>query len=225
MQIHCINFPFSQAYLIVNPKGSFLIDTGIPLSTQHITRFLDKLGRKDLQLIFITHAHLDHYGNADIIRRITGAPIAIHKNDAPAMRQGKTILGKTKSVGRLVQIVMPFILSILKPPPTTADVLLHDGQSLKQFGLDATVLYTPGHTVGSSTLIVETKIAFSGDLILGTQKPHAQNYFAENWSLIPTSIQKLKAAKPEWIYPGHGNYPINGKWLQSYSPMLWHNSN
>ena len=215
MQIHCINLPFSKAYLIEDKENLYLVDTGIPHSWRILLKYMRNLGDKKLRLIYITHAHLDHYGNADKLRQITGAPIAIHKNDAISMQLGDTNLGKTKSLGKIIQASMPLVSAIFKTSPTDADILLDDGQSLKEFGIDGSIIYTPGHTVGSSTLLLDSQIAFVGDLILGTHKPHPQNYFAEDWNMIPISIQKLKEIKPEWIYPGHGKCPIQGEWLQT----------
>jgi len=216
MQIHCINLPFSQAYIIENAKGLFLIDTGIPHQSKIILDFMEKLGRKDLKLIIITHAHLDHYGNANILKALTGAPIAIHNLDASAMKQGKTNLGNVKGVGHLIKTAMPLISIFMKPQPAQPDLLLNDNDSLNTFGLDAFVLHTPGHTLGSTTIIFQNEYAFVGDLIISTRKPHSQNYFAEDWIAISKSIQKLKKIKPKWIYPGHGEYPIKGTWLQGY---------
>jgi len=93
-------------------------------------------------------------------------------------------------------------------------MLLEDGQGLDEFGLDALVLHTPGHTLGSTCLMVEDRLAFSGDLVTTTGGPHVQRAFAEDWTLIGPSVRRLQEVGPEWTYPGHGRQLLSGADLQ-----------
>ncbi|MEJ2550388.1 MAG: MBL fold metallo-hydrolase, partial [Anaerolineales bacterium] len=161
-----------------------------------------------LRLIFITHAHIDHYGSAAALRRATGAPIAIHHADVNTMAMGRSPLGDPRGMGRIVGAVMPLIERIVPLEPTEADIVLKDGDSLDDYGIDAYVLHTPGHTLGSSSLIVEGKYAFVGDLLSTYRKPHVQRLFAQDWSAIGQSLDRLEAGKPELIYSGHGKRPL-----------------
>ena len=214
MQIHTISLGLSQAYLIEHDCGLMLVDAGLPGSESKVVAFLHKLKRDDLKLIFISHAHLDHYGSAAALRRLTGAKIAIHHADENAMTDGKTILGSVHGRGRLVKSIIPLMETYFKPEPTPADILLEDGDVLGIDGLEGNVLHTPGHTPGSSCLVTQGGFAFVGDLISSTGKPHVQSYFAQDWSNIPISVKKLQAVKPNWVYPGHGNHPIDEESLQ-----------
>lgn len=40
------------------------------------------LGVRDIRLVVLTHAHGDHAGSAALLRRLSGAPIVAHENDA-----------------------------------------------------------------------------------------------------------------------------------------------
>ena len=218
LQVHDISMGMVQAYLIQSEAGLVLVDAGMPRYERRVMRRMQALGRDDLRLIFITHAHLDHYGSAAALRRLTGAPIAVHRADAEAMARGETILGSVRGRGRLVRALLPLFGPYLRLEPTVADLLLDDGDKLQDYGLDAVVLHTPGHTSGSSCLLVEGQLAFVGDLLSTTGGPHVQRFFADDWSLIPKSLARLQALKPAWIYVGHGRRPMTGEMLQRLNP-------
>lgn len=220
LQVHNIPMGMSRAYLIESDAGLVLVDAGLPRCERSVLRRMRALGRDDLQLIFITHAHLDHYGSAAALRRLTGAPIVIHRADGDAMARGETPIRSARGRGWLLLALLPLIESVLRPEPTLPDLLLDDGNDLRAYGfdLDAVVLHTPGHTPGSSCLIVEGRFAFVGDLISTTNRSTAQRFFADDWSLIPDSLARLQALKPEWVYAGHGRRPLSGEALQRLSP-------
>ncbi len=218
LQVHRVPVRMARAYLIESRAGLVLVDAGLPGSERAVLRRMRALGRSDLQLIFITHAHLDHYGSAAALRRLTGAPIAVHRADADALARGETPLGTVRGRGWLVGALFTLFEPVLRPEPTPADLLLEDGDDLRAYGLDATVLHTPGHTPGSSCLIVEGRLAFAGDLLLTTGALHSQRLFAADWSLIPRSVARLQALRPEWVYPGHGRGPVSGEALQHLTP-------
>jgi hydroxyacylglutathione hydrolase len=215
--VHTIRMGLSLAYLIQRQSGLFLVDAGTPRKERMVLRKMHALRRNDLKLIFITHAHLDHYGSAAALRRLTGAPIAIHHLDAPSMAMGKTLIGSTRSRGWITRLFLPLFELFEHPEPTPADLLVEDGEDLRAFGLDATVIHTPGHTPGSSSLIVERKLAFVGDLLTTRGRPHVQQLYAHDWSNIPRSLRRLQALEPEWVYTGHGVRPLSGAELQKLS--------
>jgi hydroxyacylglutathione hydrolase len=213
-RVHPVFAGLSTAYLVESEAGIILVDAGCPHYEQSILQRIRALENGSLRLIFVTHAHLDHYGSAAALRRLTGAPIAIHRADASAMAEGKTSIGSVRGSGWLMWTLLRLFEPYVRPEPTPPDLLLEDGDDLRAFGLDAVVVHTPGHTPGSSSLIVEGHIAFMGDLLSTSVRPRVQRSFADDWSLIPHSLARLQALRPDWVYAGHGRRPLSGEALQ-----------
>ena len=200
----------SVAHLIDLPSGLILVDAGSPGKEQKILHEMERMGKGDLRLIFITHAHFDHYGSAAAVRRLTGAPIAIHEQDVEFMARGETPLGSVRGRGKVAQIFLPLAELLYRPESTTADIVFSDGYRFDEFEVEVSAMHLPGHTPGSSGLFIDHKMAFVGDLISTRGEPHAQPYYATDWSQIKRSLHRLKASKPEWIYPGHGLQALPG---------------
>ena len=219
-RVHSVPAGLSTTHLVESEGGIILVDAGCPRYERRILRRLRSLENGSLRLIFVTHAHLDHYGSAAALRRLTGAPIAIHRADAAAMAEGETPIGSVRGSGWLMWTLLRLFEPYVRPEPTPPDLLLDDGDDLRPYGLDATVLHTPGHTPGSSSLVVEGRIAFVGDLLSTAIRPRVQRSFADDWSLIPHSLARLQGLRPDWVYAGHGRRALSGSALQRLTCRL-----
>lgn len=198
-----------NSYLVITKTGSILIDTGTPGCGLKIWKIIQEM-QINLNMIFITHAHLDHFGSAAVLHQYTGAPVAIHQLDSQSMSAGRTSLGTCRGSGRIIKIILPFIERIKKPKPLNPHWVFKDGNTLDFLGIKAKVIHTPGHTPGSSSLLFENGNVFVGDLVSSNGTPHLQRYFAHDWLQLPESLHKLKDQNPIWIYPGHGQLAIPG---------------
>ena len=216
--VHSLRLALSRAYLIEYDDGLLLIDAGSPGEQHRILHAIRSLAPAHLRLILITHAHFDHYGSAAALRQSCGAPIAAHAADAQALARGETPVASARGWGRAglaaLRLTQRFIRAVRTPP----DELLEDGGSLGGLGLEASVLHTPGHTLGSVCLIVERRLAFAGDLLTTTGGAHTQRYFAVDWDLLPRSLARLQERRPALTYPGHGRRPLDGPTLQRLRP-------
>ena len=206
----------ANAFLIASTEGMILVDAGPPLMEQQILDKMVELGRNDLRLIFITHAHIDHYGGASIIRAVTGAPIAIHRADADALAKGETRLGSINYVPRwATDPLLPALEPYARIRPTEADILLDDGDRLDAYGLDGYLLHLPGHTPGSAGIVIEDRLAFVGDLLSTTGTPHIQRMYAHDWPQVLESVDRLAEIAPKLIYAGHGSQPLTPEELHA----------
>lgn len=209
--IHTLSLRMANVYLIQSEHGLILVDAGMPGDERHIQKAMKSLGYDELRLIFLTHAHLDHCGSAAAMKQISGAPVAIHRADADDLSQGKTRLGHTMGRGRVLGYIFPLIERLISVEPVQADILLEDNEDISDYGLAARIIHTPGHTPGSSSLLLEDRIAFVGDLVSSNNGAHAQRYYATDWSQIPGSLKRLQQIAPKIVYPGHGRLPIDAE--------------
>ena len=142
--VHVLKNSFVNLYLILEPEGMTLIDTGMPKGgATLVLETIKNLGReaKDLKRILITHADPDHTGSVQALKAATGASVYASRLDGEKMALGLTGRPGKGVVGVLTKYLMP------APAPQTADVFLEDGQELPVLsGLRA--IFTPGHTPG-----------------------------------------------------------------------------
>jgi glyoxylase-like metal-dependent hydrolase (beta-lactamase superfamily II) len=210
-KIHSIQTGMSCAYLIESSGGLMLVDAGGPGAERIILRNIRELGHAELRLIYLTHAHLDHYGGVAALHRATEAPVAIHRADAQALEHGLTQTGSARGFGKVMGAAVPWVTRLLEPEGLTADVLLEDGAELSAYGFEAVIVHTPGHTPGSSSLILGDHTAFVGDLIITRgARAHAQRYFAQDWDEVGKSLRRIQELRPRWVFGGHGCRGISG---------------
>ncbi len=204
MRVHPISSGLGVSFLIETKRGLYLIDSGSPGQQGRVLAKMRQLRRTDLKLIWITHAHYDHYGSAGALRDLTGAPIGVHPADAASMLAGLSPLDTFRSYGFIYPPAQRVIGRFNPLTATRPDFLLEDGQTLEQFGLEASILHTPGHTPGHTcVLLKEGSIAFAADLIGAFPKVRPQGLLATDWDMMPSSLARLQAAQPEWFYTGH----------------------
>jgi glyoxylase-like metal-dependent hydrolase (beta-lactamase superfamily II) len=196
-----------NAYLLTAADGFVLIDTGTPETRDSIDSQLANAGCGPgrLRLIVITHGDYDHAGNAVFLREKHGAPIAMHAGDAPRVEWGNWRLGfkpRPDKFSFIFKEVSRFIhlgdFEVFEP-----DIHLEDGQSLAEFGLDATVLHMPGHTSGSLGILTGGTELVCGDLLDGVGKP-SLHFFIDDLAAARASLGRLKGLGVQMVYPGHG---------------------
>ena len=217
MRIHPVACGLGFAFLVEASQGLFLVDSGSPGQQERVLAKMKALGRTDLKLIWITHAHYDHYGSAAALRMLTGAQIGVHPLDAPSLVSGQSPLGIPHYYGLIFALVQPMVNRIRSLPATSPDFMLEDGETLERFGFNASVMHTPGHTPGHTCLLLPNGIAFAADLIASFPYARRQFLVATDWSQLPTSLRRFQAAQPEWTYSGHSRHPIPGRMLQKIS--------
>ena len=206
MNIYPIQMGMTCCY-IVHDKGTIMVDSGPPNKLANFIKNMKKLSidPKQIKLIVITHGHYDHIGSTKVIKEATGAQIAMHAPDKEWLE---------KSINPVIPGVNTWgkILAKLSSKPhvveTTVNIRLGDEDfSLAPFGIPGKVIYTPGHTMGSVSIFLETGDAFVGDLVMSgfpVRLSPGLPIFAEDIKRVKESIRKLLDMGAKTFYPAHG---------------------
>jgi hydroxyacylglutathione hydrolase len=211
--IHHIPLSFSNAFLLMGDKP-ILIDSGSPVDLPAVERKLRKAGVSvdQINLLVLTHAHFDHAGNAAAIRKRSGCKVVAHEADSPFLESGKNAVIAPYNL--MAKLMNPF----MKIPfaPTEVDIAVKDSLDLNPYGADAQIIFTPGHTPGSISVITANGHALVGDLIggglmLGFLSPHRPryHYWIESMDKVQTSLKRVFAHEIAHIHVGHGG-PLDG---------------
>ena len=202
---------------IIKDQGIVMVDGAPFKKASSFTGLLERHGIKpgEIKLIVLTHGDFDHVGGVRKIKELTGAKIAIHKNDSEHLEhgifhwpEGATPWGKLSRF-----LFKPFMAYLGSFQPAKADILLDDGGlTLKGYGIRGRVVHTPGHTPGSVSVLLETGDAFTGCLahnrfpfVLRPSLP----IYAKDLDLLKKSWKVVIGQGAKTIYPGHGKpFPL-----------------
>ena len=184
-------------------REAMVIDPGDNI--QHLLDIVAQHGLTVKQIV-ITHGHIDHVGGAMKLKRATGAPILINRNDAPQLQ--------------MLDIQATWI-GVAPPGQVTIDASLEDGMKLAAGQINANVVHTPGHTEGSVCLYfpAEKKLIAGDTLFAGsigrTDLPGG------DYEKIMRSLHGPLMALPDEtiVIPGHGPNTTIGEERES-NPFL-----
>jgi hydroxyacylglutathione hydrolase len=198
----------TSCYLIIG-KDIVMIDAGMPNKSRLFKKILKKndIDPSRIKLIVLTHSHFDHCGSARDIRELTGAKIAVHESERECVEHNKVLV--PKGVNFKGKMTRPLIFAFKIPfPKFRPDILLTDDPyPLSAYGINGQIIPTPGHTIGSVSVILASGEAFVGCM--------AHNGFPFKWKPgLPIYAQNIGTIRENWktlldqgitfIYPGHG---------------------
>jgi hydroxyacylglutathione hydrolase len=209
-----LKLSMSNAFLLRGEKD-ILVDSGSPADFPILTRQLDKYGVEvnGLALIVLTHVHFDHAGTVAALVKQAKCPVAAHRLEKENLELGQN--APIIPVHPLGKMLMPFMGAGFAP--TSADILVDDTLDLSPYGVAAQVIFTPGHTPGSVSILTDDHQAIVGDLCgggwpLGQFQPGRPryHYWASSGDDVRTSLKRIFSLQPAKIYAGHGG-PLDGR--------------
>ena len=210
---------FDDCYLIQG-EGTILIDGGAPNQARGFLEAIERLGveLEEIQLIVITHGHWDHIGSAKEIKEITGAKIAMHQREKEWLEKGLKFMPPGATAwGRIVSGMLAMLMPLVHIPATDVDVVLGDEEhSLAPYGIPGRVIYTPGHSRGSVSVLLETGDVFVGDLAMNKfplRFSPGLPIFADDLRQVKQSWELLLSQGAETVHPAHGK-PFSAKIIQ-----------
>lgn len=160
-------FGMLNAFLVVNGSKAVLVDTGLPNSAKVVAAALTAHGLswRAIQAIILTHAHIDHAGGVASLMPVCDAPIIAHEAEVPYLSGRQSIpflptglFGRAFSLTGLIQQRYPAIVPDILVQGTTRF-------ALDRFGIEGELLWTPGHTPGSLSLVLGSGDVVAGDLV------------------------------------------------------------
>jgi glyoxylase-like metal-dependent hydrolase (beta-lactamase superfamily II) len=219
MEIIKLKLALSNAYLVRNRK-TILVDSGSPREGVKILQALARLGiePKDFSLILHTHAHFDHAGSTLQLKHWIDVPTAVHTADSEMLARGW--MNPPAPINLEGRLITPFVNRSFSG--FKADILIDEEISLKDFGVNGKVIFTPGHTAGSISVLLANGEAIVGDLMMGgslggnlfPSRPN-YHYYADDLAQVRTSIKKLLDLKVKKFYVGHGG-PLDAEAVKRY---------
>lgn len=167
---------FSTEALVVDP-GMGAADTVMARATA--------LGLA-LHVIANSHGHIDHIFDNAPLKRASGAPLAIHPEDAYRL-SGENIYGYALE-------------------PVEAERALVEGDRLDIGQLSFTVLHAPGHTEGSVCLYeADRGILLSGDVLFRGSYGRTDLPGGDDAAMVASLARLVRELPPQTrVLPGHG---------------------
>jgi glyoxylase-like metal-dependent hydrolase (beta-lactamase superfamily II) len=202
-----IIFGRSNVFLLTNGEKNILIDTSHKYMWKRLEKKLKYFKVDIIDYLILTHTHYDHAENSRKIKEKYNARIIVHKNEASCLTNGENILPNgTNAVTKLIiRLFGKQLLSKVSYEPCKYDYLVDNVFDLKDFGFNAYIMHTPGHTNGSMSIIIDDNVAIVGDTMFGVFKWSVFPPFADNIIRMIESWGKLLATGCQVFIPSHGS--------------------
>lgn len=195
----------SNVFLIRHYTGGLLIvDSGVRRSRTRLLKALQRQGVLKADYLILTHSHFDHVANAAFLRKITGASVLMHATEAGFMQNGSMSI--PSGTYRITKVLVQLANALHFKPgaePCTVDLQMDDHLLLRGFeGIE--LIHTPGHSPGSSSIIVDNEIALVGDTMVNATLFKVFPPFADDTDVLKQSWNRLLNTGCTTFLPSHG---------------------
>ncbi|MDE5774320.1 MAG: MBL fold metallo-hydrolase [Muribaculaceae bacterium] len=199
-----------NTYVVSDPNTNdcAVIDPGMitPEEEQAVTHFIES-NKLHLTHIINTHLHIDHAAGISYLRRLYGAPVYAHPDDA--------VLGQRISDQALMFGIPQKVENISDTRQLRDGDIIHIGEGILQ------VIHVPGHSPGSVALYDPADgFLIAGDILFAGSIGRTDLPGGSHQQLISGIKSKLMTLPPDTIvYPGHGPATTIGHELRN-NPFL-----
>ena len=198
----------ANPYILVDPDGLTVVDTGLPGSQKKILAYITSLGKtaRDVKRILLTHSDLDHVGGLAALQKLTGAHTYASQVEANAIAAGRASRQVNPSGISLRRVMFSLLRPFMKASPFQVDEILVDGQVLPALG-GLRVIETNGHTPGHISFFVPVPgVLFTGDSLVTDQNGIHGSRPGLTWddARAREAERKQAALGARIVCPGHG---------------------
>src|SRR5712691_150507 len=212
--IHRIGNGLINSYLLEESGEITIVDAGVPGYWDDLPDELAAMKHSlaDVRAVVLTHAHVDHIGFAERLRKERGVPVSVHELDAMIARgeakpQNQKMLGIGLAALRFLRLALA--KGMLRSTPILEVATFGDGATLDVPGAPR-VIHVPGHSEGSAALHLPTRrMLFVGDafatlnVLSGKVGPQLAP-FGSDLPRARESLKRLEAIEADIVLPGHG---------------------
>jgi glyoxylase-like metal-dependent hydrolase (beta-lactamase superfamily II) len=173
--VHRIEDAFTNWYIVEADDGLTIVDAGVPTSWESLLDALEQLGRPitDVRALVLTHAHFDHVGFAERLRKQQGVPVYVHDNDVPLTQHPwRYDHERPRSLYFATQLrALPIVAALLRNrafwPSRIGAVVRYGDDAVLPVPGRPRVVAAPGHTLGHCALhLADRDVLFAGDAIV-----------------------------------------------------------
>ncbi len=170
-----------------------IVDTGGPGNERKILKALKDTGipREQVSALIVTHAHWDHCGSLHALKAMLDVPVMAGWPDAEYLEKGENV-----PITYMSGMTPAKHATKLNFDGVKADVVVREDLDLRDYGIDARVLTTPGHTGGSLSVLASNGDCATGDFLAGL-------YTGER-GVVEQSLKKMTDGGAKRFYPSHG---------------------
>lgn len=196
-----------NAGFVVGQDKTLIVDTGMNRRAgQTVYGYAQAVNPRNRMIGLNSEPHFDHIGGNGYLQK-QGVIIYSH----PDVKRRETEFGGEiaeynehilNSVRRQKQESLAFFADTGIANPNEPVV---EGMVFDLGGLQAEVVYTPGHTpLNISVYIAEESVLFCGDCLVGDYIPNLEAGNPALWEQWLVSLDKIVQLAPTAVLPGHG---------------------
>lgn len=180
--INLLKYGNTNCYYIEGKNGSVLLDTDWAGTLQLFYSKIKELNIKSIDYLLITHYHPDHMGIAQDIVENMNAKLLVVDVQQDYIHSSDKIFENDKNIRFKPIITKPIIISCEQ-----------SRKFLNELGIDGEIIYTPGHSDDSISLILDKGIAFVGDLYdLNSAAAFNDEKITDSWErILSHNISKI----------------------------------
>lgn len=191
----------TNCYIVYEGAEALVVDPGV--EPQRILSLVRSLGLR-VRYVVVTHGHPDHFFYIDEVSRALGAPVYIHERDS-VLIDTYSVYGEALYRERFRRPERLYYID--------------EGSGLVIGDLVVRVLHTPGHTMGSISLLVEDEAVLVGDVLFRGSIGRTDLPESSEEDMARTLKRLSRLDDSLLVLPGHGEETTLGH-EKRHNPFL-----